>query len=429
MHVPTRINQPQGRLSTGMTKVSPSPMNVDAQMVLENAPASIMALDSDGLIVFMNQIHPEFDKTQVIGTPFLNYIPVERRAHAQAVFESVLALGVARTYETTAIAVDGSEVWFESRMGPIQRDGKVVGAVVVADDVTEKKRTQAELASSRHMAVLGTLVAGVAHEINTPVQFVGDSITFLREATDDLLKLIGVVQGFRMSLLDRQLTPEALAAAVPHAVESALEAEKAADLPYLRERMPKAFDRCAEGLERVATIVRSLKAFAHPAGLEMVEADLNQAIGDTLIIAKNEYKYVADVDADFGELPPVKCHLSEINQVVLNILVNAAHAISDLEKVRGGRGVIKVRTRKEGNDAVISIGDTGGGIPEEIRGRIFDPFFTTKELGRGTGQGLAIAQNMIVNQHAGQLTFDTAVGKGTTFFIRLPVAGKPASPA
>jgi signal transduction histidine kinase len=303
----------------------------------------------------------------------------------------------------------------------------VVGAVVVSDDATEKKRTQAELASSRHMAVLGALVAGVAHEINTPVQFLGDSITFLREATDDLLRLIGVIQGFRGSLVAREHSAAELKEAVPAAVYAALAAEKAADLPYLRERMPKAFDRCAEGLERVATIVRSLKSFAHPSGIEMADADLNQAIGDTLIIAKNEYKYVADVDTDFGELPSVKCHLSEINQVVLNILVNAAHAIGDLEKARGGRGVISVKTRREGGDAVISVGDTGGGIPEEIRGRIFDPFFTTKELGRGTGQGLAIAQNMIVNQHGGQLTFETMIGKGTTFFIRLPIAGKPAA--
>jgi signal transduction histidine kinase len=141
-------------------------------------------------------------------------------------------------------------------------------------------------------------------------------------------------------------------------------------------------------------------------------------------LALNEYKYVAEIDIDFGELPPVPCHLGEINQVVLNLLVNAAHAISDVVKGTANLGKLTVRTRLDGDEVEISIGDTGTGIPEAVRDKICDPFFTTKEVGNGTGQGLAIAHSVIVNKHGGTLRFETECGKGTTFFIRLPVAAR-----
>jgi two-component system NtrC family sensor kinase len=179
----------------------------------------------------------------------------------------------------------------------------------------------------------------------------------------------------------------------------------------------------------VATIVRSMKQFAHPDRGEMSEVDLNEAIQTTLTIARNEYKYVADVETDLGELPRVTCHIGEINQAVLNIVVNSAHAIADVISGTEGRGVIAVRTRRDGDAAVISIRDTGGGIPDTVRDRIFEPFFTTKEVGRGTGQGLAIAHSVVVEKHGGQLTFETVAGEGTTFTIRLPIGPRAARKA
>jgi signal transduction histidine kinase len=154
---------------------------------------------------------------------------------------------------------------------------------------------------------------------------------------------------------------------------------------------------------------------------------LNQAIRGTLTIACNEYKYVADVETDLRELPAVTCHAGEINQVVLNIVVNAAHAISDVVGKGGRKGRIRVATRHDGDFAVISISDTGGGIPDPIRDKIFEPFFTTKAVGRGTGQGLAIARSVVVDKHGGELTFETESGKGTTFFVRIPIAGVRAA--
>jgi signal transduction histidine kinase len=202
------------------------------------------------------------------------------------------------------------------------------------------------------------------------------------------------------------------------------QAEADADLPYLLDNVPKALDRALEGLDRVTVIVRSMKEFAHPDRKEMTAVDLNQAINSTLIIARNEYKYVADVETDLGELPLVMCHGGDVNQVVLNIVVNAAHAISDVVNGTDRRGRITVQTRHDGASVVIRIGDTGGGISADIASRVFDPFFTTKDVGKGTGQGLAIAHAVILEKHGGDLTFETEVGSGTTFIIRLPVDGK-----
>jgi signal transduction histidine kinase len=199
------------------------------------------------------------------------------------------------------------------------------------------------------------------------------------------------------------------------------DAETAADLDYILQNAPAALDSSIEGLGRIATIVRSLKEFAHPDQAKKALADLNQAIRSTLVVAHNEYKFIAELHTDLGDLPLVPCFLGEINQVVLNLLVNASHAISDVVKDSRKFGKIEVRTRLDGNEVEISISDTGAGIPEAARGKIFDPFFTTKEVGKGTGQGLAIARSVIVGKHGGTLRFETECGKGTTFFIRLPV--------
>jgi signal transduction histidine kinase len=171
-----------------------------------------------------------------------------------------------------------------------------------------------------------------------------------------------------------------------------------------------------------------MKEFAHPDQKEMTAVDLNRAVQNTIAISRNEYKLVADVETQLEDLPPVLCHAGEVNQVVLNIIVNAAHAIEDVVKGTDRRGRITVRTHRDVGDVVISIGDTGAGIGSAIRDRIFDPFFTTKAVGRGSGQGLAIARSVIVDKHRGQLTFETVTGQGTTFHIRIPLASASENP-
>jgi signal transduction histidine kinase/HAMP domain-containing protein len=286
-------------------------------------------------------------------------------------------------------------------------------------DITEQRKLESDLQQAQKLESVGRLASGVAHEINTPVQFITDNVHFLRDATVDLVELIEALRVSNAAVLNGEPSLEA--------AQLAAEAEAGADLAYLKDDMPKAFVGCIEGLKRVATIVRSMKEFAHPDSSEMTDVDLNRAIESTLVIASNEYKYVAEMETRFGDIPQVLCHPGEVNQAVLNIIVNAAHAIGDVVKDTDKRGKITVTTRHVGDSVIVSIADTGGGIPDHIRARIFDPFFTTKEVGKGTGQGLAIARSVLVDKHGGDLTVETEVGVGTTFHLRLPVSGNGVS--
>jgi two-component system, NtrC family, sensor kinase len=299
----------------------------------------------------------------------------------------------------------------------------VAGAKVLRGlmlDITEVRRLGRELAAAQKLESVGRMAAGVAHEINTPVQFVSDNVQFVRTSMTDVA---AVIQAYRDLKDATQSSGDVVAA-----VRLADEAEKAADLDYILQNAPQALDSSIEGLGRIAIIVRSLKEFAHPDQAQKTLADLNQAIRSTLVIAQNEYKHVALLNTQFDDLPAIPCFLGEINQVVLILLVNASHAISDAVKDSGNLGNLAVRTRLDGNEVEISISDTGTGIPESARDKVFDPFFTTKDVGRGTGQGLAIAYSVIVKKHGGTLRFETECGKGTTFFIRLPVRESVADP-
>jgi len=270
-----------------------------------------------------------------------------------------------------------------------------------------------ELRQALKLESVGRLAAGIAHEINTPVQFVGDSIFFLRDANRELMAVVKKLRDVSMRVVANAPAVEA--------AKEALAAEAAADLSYLMDHIPEAIDLAAEGLARVGTIVRSMKEFAHPDAREMVHADLNRAIERTIVVARSEYRDVADLETDLGILPPVQCHVGDINQAILNIVVNAAHAIGDVIAAKQQRGRITIETRSVGDMVTIRISDTGGGIPDSVRGRIFDPFFTTKGVGEGTGQGLALARSIVVEKHRGELSFETEVGVGTTFVLRLPI--------
>lgn len=389
------------------------------EAVFECAPAFIIVVDHRGLIQLINRVLSHHKKEDVIGSSWLDYIPPTEHGEHHARMQRILQTGVSETYDTTIEGPEGRKLWFSTYIGPLRQGDRIVGAVLVAQDVTELRTTQTEYMAAQRLAAVGTLAAGVAHEINTPVQFVSDSIHFLHEALGDVFGLV-----------ERLLRVKELAAAgsagseLQEAIRTAAAAEDEADLEYLQENVPNAFERCVEGIGRVGNIVRSMKEFAHPAQIEMAPADLNRAIQNTLTIASNEYKYVANLETDLGDLPPVTCNVNDINQVVLNLIVNAAHAIGDVVKHTSEKGTLRVRTRRDGDHAVIMIGDTGSGIPDSIAERVFEPFFTTKEVGRGTGQGLALSWRLITDKHGGELSFETQSGQGTTFHVRLPITGK-----
>lgn len=300
-------------------------------------------------------------------------------------------------------------------VNPMKDDqGGYAGFVLLGADVTERTLMEEQLSRAQKLESVGALAAGIAHEINTPIQFVGDNTRFLFESFEQLQQVLHAYHELKQAL--------DAGAVAPAMLDRLAQLEKDSDVAYLTEEIPKAIGQTLEGVERVATIVRAMKDFSHPNGAEKMLADVNHALENTLTVAHNELKYVADVVTDLDpDLPPVPCYLGDLNQVFLNLLVNAAHAITEAAgQASGDRGTITVSTRREGREAVIRIADTGAGIPEAVCDRVFEPFFTTKEVGKGTGQGLAIAHNVVVEKHRGALTFDTKIGTGTTFTIRLP---------
>jgi signal transduction histidine kinase len=298
------------------------------------------------------------------------------------------------------VAKSGRVVQVRAFLSGLVGDGKRVRGIML--DVTHQRLLESELRQAQKLESVGRLAAGVAHEINTPIQFISDSVQFAREAVRDL------------TVVTQKLRTSGDAEAVTTAVADT-------DIDYIVEEVPRALDRALAGTERVAQIVKSMKLFAHDRA-EKTGADLNAAVESTLTIARAEYKNVADIALHLGELPQVRCYAGEINQVILNLVVNAAHAIADRVAGTDERGTITVTTAVDGDRVEVAVADTGCGIPDTIRDRIFDPFFTTKQVGRGTGQGLAIAHSVVVDKHGGTLTFDSEVGRGTTFRIRIPIA-------
>lgn len=324
--------------------------------------------------------------------------------------------------------LDGTE--FEASILFVRmRHGLATQIQVIVRDVSEQRRVarqleqeqlvcermEMEMRATQKLEAVGQLAAGIAHEINTPTQFASDSVHFLRDAIEAQQALIE---------RSRDLKARCLRGEDPHVLAEEFDrVERDLDLEYLMEQGPVAAANAIEGLSRIAAIVRAMKEFSHPDASEKSPADLNAALKNTLMVARNEYKYIAEIEAEYGELPEVPCHLGALNQVFLNLIVNAAHAIGEKNRNSSQIGRIGIRTQVEEGSVRIDIADTGTGIPESLRERVFEPFFTTKEVGRGTGQGLAIARSIVCGRHGGTIEFETTVGQGTTFIVRIPLKG------
>ncbi len=292
-------------------------------------------------------------------------------------------------------------------------------------DISERKHMEEErslmeirLRQAQKLESMGQLAAGIAHEINTPTQFVGDSIHYLQTSFTDLCELM---KRYGM-LLDRAAAQPAL----HEAVMDMRKAQEDMDYEFLIAEIPRALDRSLKGIKRIADIVQAMKEFSHPGSVERSMMDVNRAIENAVIVSKNEWKYVAEMETHLDrDIPMIRCIPGEINQVILNIVVNAAQSIEEvLSPNPSEKGRITISTRQEGDFVRMEFRDTGGGIPETVKSRIFDPFFTTKEVGRGTGQGLTIAYNIVVNRHGGKLLFESDPGQGATFIVLLPLGGQ-----
>jgi PAS domain S-box-containing protein len=397
--------------------------------VMENMAEGLCTVDTDGLVTSVNPAAVAllgWDEAQLVGRGMVavtecdpvDGAPVEGGADR---LQGVWAEGTSiRAAEGTVGRADGSTLPIAYSATPLRFGAHVGGAVIVFRDISESRNRAAAELAMRHdqkLESLGRLSAGLAHEINAPIQFVGDNTRFLAEAYHDMLELLlvyreclGIGSG-ELSWQDRQ--------------RRAAEAERKADIDYLTAEVPAAVAQSLDGIERVASLVRAMKSFSYKDSAHGTYADLNEAIKTTLTVARNEIKYVADVVLDLGDLPEVFCHVGDLNQVFLNLLVNSADALQEKDE----RGEIRITTHVEGNTAVISFADNGSGIPEHLRHAIFEPFFTTKGIGKGTGQGLALAHAIVTEKHGGTIEMRSAAGQGTEFTLRLPVEGKRTDPA
>ena len=284
----------------------------------------------------------------------------------------------------------------------------------LSKEFEDRKKLESDLLEAQKLESIGQLAAGIAHEINTPAQYVGDNTRFLRSEFGGILQVIEEYAK-QLDKNKERVDWDTRSSHVRNTLDSV-------DYEFLRTEIPAAISQSLEGIERITEIVKAMKEFSHPGTDQAEPADLNNAIRSTCMVCSNRWKYCADIEYDFDDnLGPVPCFLGAFNQVILNIVVNAADAIEANLDTSNTKGLIRIKTERLKDSAKITISDNAGGMSESVRQKIFDPFFTTKEVGKGTGQGLAISKDVIVNKHNGVLECESNLGVGTTFTIELPL--------
>ena len=356
-----------------------------------------------------------FSAAETAGAPVHMLVPEDHRREQDEISERISRGQKTEHLETVCITKAGEHIQILLSAAPILgQAGNAVGGAYILWDVNEIKLLQRQLVQAQKLESIGQLAAGIAHEINTPIQYIGDNAQFLDQGFQDL---------FRLAEPSRQLAEAVRATDEAELGKAWDKTAEQIDLEFLRREIPLAIEQLLQGVHHVAGIVRAMKEFSHPGSVEMTLVNINRAIESTVLVSKNEWKYVAEITTDLQpELPMVPCLAGEFNQVVLNLIVNAAHAISDMVRSSEQKGCIRITTRQKDQFVEIRIADSGTGIPESIQSKVFDPFFTTKDVGTGTGQGLAIAHSVIVQKHRGTIRFETKQDAGTTFIIQLPLA-------
>lgn len=397
------------------------PETVKRQLYFAFAQArfAVAMADTAGRIVYVNAAfreHIGYSRDEVVGQSFSL---LKCDDHNDAFYQTIrerLAAGGFWSDKLTVRKKDGTRYHSRSIVAPVtDGGGRLLGYSVFSRDTAAESKLEAQLSQLQKMEAIGEMAAGIAHEINTPIQYVGDNIQFLKDAIDDVLRLVEALS--RTCELGRT-------GSIPEEkLEEIAALHQEIDLDYLKEELPLAIEQALEGRNRVAAIVRAMKEFAHPGDEELTPVDVNHAIENTLAVSRGEWKHIADIEKDLkAALPHVPCFPGLFNQVLLNLVVNAAHAIAET-RVTGQeeKGRITVATRREGDFVIVAITDTGCGIPQEHVHRIFEPFYTTKDVGKGTGQGLALAHAAIVEKMGGRIEVDSTPGKGTQFRLYLPL--------
>ena len=389
--------------------------------IIETIPDAYFEADLAGNNTFCNNqylVLTGYTKEELQGLNFRKLFDSQNAALTYKILNEVYRTGQPTMHaQFELINKAGERKYLESSISLIRdSQGKPVGFRGISRDITEKLQQAVLAFHSQKLESVGQLAAGIAHEINTPIQFIGDNIHFMKGAFQDILSLSAILNAVKK---DDLLSP----AVARDLLSRIQEKKKEIDLDFLEEEMPKAIEQSLDGLQRVSRIVQAMREFSHPGGEDMSDMNINKAIESTITLTKNEWKYSAELTTKLApDLPIVQGYPADLNQVILNLIVNAAQALQEKVGKEGSeKERIEISTRQDGNEVEICIRDTGPGIPPEIQSRIFDPFFTTKALGKGTGQGLAIAQNIIVRKHGGKIFFETKPGEGTAFYIRLPL--------
>ena len=389
----------------------------------ERIHMGIWRSDEDGRVSYVN---PFIE--QLWGFPKESFyadwgrlIHEKDRDQLLAVFTEAVAKQKSFRHEFTVVRPDGKELIILGAAEPfISPDGVYHGHIGTFQDRTTLRSAEAEretirtqLVQAQKLEAVGRLAAGIAHEINTPIQYIANNTSFLQSAAEALIEMVE-----KQDALVKQVTATGNVDAF---VEEWQEEEESADLEFLRRRIPKAIEDSQEGVERVSAVITAMRDFAHPGSGEMQPMNINHALRSTATVTRNEYKYIAEVVFELDDtLPEVEGLPDELNQVYLNLIINAAHAIEERKKEDPShKGLIILRTRFDDHHAYIDISDNGCGIPEDHMEKVFEPFFTTKEVGKGTGQGLAIANAVVTNKHNGSIEVGSVPGEGTTFTIAL----------
>jgi PAS domain S-box-containing protein len=395
----------------------------EIHQLISALPTILIGLSKDNTIVLWNSKAEELfgkNQSEVVGLPLQQCgVAWEWNKIADGVAESRTASQPIRVDDIRFQRLDGEERYLGLTINHLGDDDCILGLTIIGSDITDRKKLETQMQRSQKMQAIGQLASGIAHEINTPSQFVGDNTRFFQDAYEDLIQIIREYEDLIDKAKSNALTAELIAGTEKRIQDL--------DLEYLEEEIPIALQHTLKGVDRIAKIVQAMKIFSHPGMITKEPTDINAEIEKTITITRNEWRYIAQMETDFdSNLPAVPCFRAELNQVILNMIVNAAHAIAEANaNAPSKQGIISIRTYYKDNWAKIRIGDTGAGIPQEIRHKIFDLFFTTKGPGKGTGQGLAISHSVIVEKHKGTLDLESQEGKGTTFIIGLPLGAEP----
>lgn len=387
----------------------------EIHLIISSISSIMIGVDNNGMVTLWNDVASKLlslSSDDVVGLDFFA-LPINwnREKIAQEAAECVKSNKNIRMADILLRhQTDGIRILGITLTPLFLKDKEHPGFLLIGADITERRLLEDQVGRSNKLEAIGQLAAGVAHEINTPTQLVGSNLRFLGQQLDTILGWL--------DKLHQQKDAAKTESKIPSLIMGSEKDVTLAQLEYFKQEAPKAIEQSLEGIDRISHIVTAMRFFTHPGSENKEIADLNQIIQNAISLSRNEWKIIAEIKTDLDpNLPGVECLPIELSQVVLNIIINAIHAIQDSGEEKGQ---IVIVSRQAGELIEVSITDNGTGIPKEIQSKIFDPFFTTKDIGRGTGQGLAIAYTVIVKKHGGTLEFESETGKGTTFIIRLP---------